>query len=260
MPIDKNMQCRICNHSTMLVMRETILKRHEISYYDCPQCGFVQTEHPFWLEDAYASSINISDTGILQRNVHNKNIVLSLLVYMGFLKAKILDFAGGYGILTRLLRDAGINAFWNDKYTANLFARGFEYTSEDIGLVTAFEVAEHLVYPLKEFKEMQKLASSILVSTEIIDDVIPASKCWWYYGLDHGQHIGFFRVKTLKYIASELKCNFYTDERSYHLFTSKKLSNKTFKIFIRLNKFFKLIPEIIYKPLTIDDHFYLSKK
>ncbi len=43
-----------------------------------------------------------------------------------------LDYAGGYGVFTRLMRDIGFDFYWHDPYTQNLFANGFE---KDIKLI-----------------------------------------------------------------------------------------------------------------------------
>jgi hypothetical protein len=45
-----------------------------------------------------------------------------------------------------------------------------------------------------------------------------------YYGLDHGQHIGFYRVQTLEWIARRYNKNLISDGRNYHLFSDKKNS------------------------------------
>jgi hypothetical protein len=50
-----------------------------------------------------------------------------------------VDCAGGYGILTRLLRDIGVDALWSDPFCQNLMALGFEHSNEPAELVTAFE-------------------------------------------------------------------------------------------------------------------------
>ena len=39
----------------------------------------MQTEEPSWLNEAYASTINYSDTGIMSRNLSNLSIVLATL-------------------------------------------------------------------------------------------------------------------------------------------------------------------------------------
>ena len=104
---------------------------------------------------AYSEAINDSDPGIMARNLANRNIVLATLFTLGQLDERVIDCAGGYGILVRLLRDLGIDAFWSDLYCKNLVARGFEYaTGVGCGLVTAFESFEHYVNPSAELDRL----------------------------------------------------------------------------------------------------------
>ena len=51
----------------------------EVDYFECPNCGYVQTETPYWLGRAYAEAINDNDTGILVRNQANARIVLATI-------------------------------------------------------------------------------------------------------------------------------------------------------------------------------------
>lgn len=152
----------------------------------------MQTEYPYWLVQAYSELINKSDTGIIARNLSNRNIVLATLLSFGHLDRRVIDCAGGYGILVRLLRDLGIEALWSDRYCQNLVARGFEYTTGDGSLVTAFEAFEHFVNPVEEFVRLFDVAPAILFSTEIIPLPTHHQKDWWYYEREHGQHIVFF--------------------------------------------------------------------
>ena len=66
--------CRCCAAHTSPVFGGLLLG-HNIDYFDCSVCGYVQTETPFWLERAYADAINDSDTGIMARNQANARIV-----------------------------------------------------------------------------------------------------------------------------------------------------------------------------------------
>ena len=86
-----------------------------MDYYECASCGYVQTESPHWLAQAYSSAINDSDTGIMKRNLYNRRIILGALHLLGETSGAMLDCAGGYGMLVRLLRDDGVDAFWYDK-------------------------------------------------------------------------------------------------------------------------------------------------
>jgi hypothetical protein len=92
-----------------------ILNKYDIKYYHCVNCGFLQTEESYWLNEAYDESINISDTGIMSRNIHLSKITTLILYFFFDKNNKFLDFAGGYGIFTRLMRDIGFDFYWSDK-------------------------------------------------------------------------------------------------------------------------------------------------
>ncbi|NQU67152.1 MAG: glycosyl transferase group 1, partial [Candidatus Marinimicrobia bacterium] len=124
--IEYHSLCRVCNSQSRFIMDGKLLDM-KVDYFECPACGYVQTETPYWLDRAYAEAINSSDTGIMARNISNVNVVLATLMSMGCYDEKLIDYAGGYGFLVRLLRDAGIDALWYDRYCENLVARGFEY-------------------------------------------------------------------------------------------------------------------------------------
>jgi hypothetical protein len=214
--------CRVCGGRSHFAFRQPLLGR-EVDYFDCPVCGYLQTESPTWLEKAYASAINILDTGILFRNRLNTGRVIMTLLSLGSLHGTVVDHAGGYGILVRLLRDAGVDARWRDKYCDNLLARGFEADDGRCDLMTAFEVLEHLVDPLLELKCMLEKAPTVLLSTELIPPGDAPPVDWWYLQPEHGQHIGFFRPLTLKWMARELGYHHASDGRSLHVFSKARV-------------------------------------
>lgn len=209
-----------------------------VNYYECFVCGYVQTESPDWLDKAYSTAINSCDTGIMARNQANLNVVVATLSVLGRLNDTIVDCAGGYGILVRLLRDRGVNARWSDPYCANLLALGFEHTSEKAGLVTAFEAFEHFVEPLSEAEKLFSISPNLLISTCIVPDPTPKPDEWWYYGLDHGQHIGFFRLETLQFIAKKFNKYLVSDGVSCHLYTDKPVSHIKWNLAVRLARRF----------------------
>jgi len=232
------MKCKICSKNTKFFAKSRILREYEISYFRCFDCGFVQTEEPYWLETAYRESINISDTGILCRNNYFARVIATILYFLYNKRASYLDYAGGYGLLVRLMRDIGFDFYWYDPYSQNIFARGFEYDPEttDIELVTAIECFEHFVDPLAEIEKMLKVNSNILFTTELLPEPTPALGKWWYYGLDHGQHISFYTKNTLKYCA-ELFGSRLLSIGSVHLLTSKNVSDVYFNMLVKLARY-----------------------
>lgn len=245
--------CRSCGRQTCH-LQSGINFKIEINYFECSNCGYVQTETPYWLDRAYAEVINDSDTGIMVRNLANAKIVLATLLMLGKPDGVVVDCAGGYGILVRLLRDHGINAMWSDRYCKNLVARGFEHTTETADLVTSFEAFEHFLNPAEELERMLKIAPNVLFSTEIIADPAPKHEDWWYYGKEHGQHIGFFRIRTLEKLAKERGKFFLSNGSSYHLITERPVNELLWKLTIKVNKMLPFLLRRKLKSKTWTDH------
>jgi len=224
---NNEMNCRICNSECKKKFEAEILNKYNISYLYCKNCGFLQTEKPFWLKESYEESMNLSDTGILLRNMRLAKISSVILYFLFRKNKKFLDYAGGYGIFTRLMRDVGFDFYWKDPYTKNILARGFEYDeSMKIELLTSFESFEHFANPLEDIEKMLKISKNILFTTDLLPAIVPKPEKWWYYGLEHGQHISFYSRKTLKFIAK--KYNFHL----YSFGNTHLLSEKKFPVFI----------------------------
>lgn len=232
------MNCLICQNTTDVYTSAVVLNKYNVTYYCCPNCDFIQTESPYWLVEAYKESINKTDTGILKRNSYLARVTSTLIYFFFDRKKKFLDFAGGYGILTRHMRDYGFDFYWKDKYSDNLFAKGFEFNNIDnVELLTSFEVFEHFVDPMKEIELMLKYSRNILFSTFLLPKRKPLPEEWWYFGLEHGQHISIYSYKTLKYIANKKNLNLYSNGKNVHLLTEKKISLLLFKILVFLSYF-----------------------
>ena len=243
----RNFECRVCGADTHRIFAGQLLGRFHVEYFECMACRYVQTEEPYWLADAYIQTITVSDTGIMVRNRSNTLLVLATLYLLGVLHGRVVDYSGGYGILVRMLRDIGINAFWADKYSENLLASGFEYKGGAAQLVTVFEAFEHFVQPRNELAALLAIAPNVLISTEIAPSPTPSLKDWWYYGPEHGQHVGFFRVETLRHLAALHGKHLLTDGRMYHLFTDHPLSLFKWRL---MRKIISKLPGLLTHSLT----------
>ena len=254
------MNCILCCSVNLESFASANILKRSVNYFDCPICGYVQTETPLWLDEAYASAINSSDTGIMVRNLANTSLVLATLTCMGNRSGLVVDYAGGYGILVRLLRDAGIDAYWADPYSENLVARGFEYQGlEGTKLVTAFEAFEHFVNPYDEMKALLSIAPNILLTTNVISTPAPSPSDWWYYGLDHGQHIGLYRVRTLQHLADKFGLHLLTDGVRTHFFSEKKYSYSAWRMLMRSARYFPKLFTFGFKSKTWSDHLKFQK-
>lgn len=229
--------CKICNNKARLLFDNIILKKYNINYYLCDNCDFVFTENPYWLEEAYKSPINLTDTGILSRNIYLSRKATILIYFLWGKKNKYLDYAGGYGLFTRLMRDIGLDFCHYDPLTSNIFAKGFEYNVKNsITAITCWETFEHFVNPIEEIEKMLKISDNIIFSTELLPKDLTKPLDWWYWGFEHGQHISFYSQKTLKIISNKYKLNFYTNNR-IHLLTKRKINYKYYKYVLSLEKF-----------------------
>lgn len=258
------MKCKICSNETYSIFSAKILNKYDIKYYYCDYCGFLQTEEPYWLKEAYGSPISIIDTGVISRNIGSSKKTAVVLYFLFKKFSNFLDFGGGYGIFTRLMRDIGFDFYWYDPHSINLFARGFETRSKNYKyeLITAFEVFEHFTEPTKEIKSMLQFSGNILFSTQLLPSTLPKPKEWWYYALESGQHISFYSYRTLKYIAQKYKMNLCSNGRNYHLFTkNRKINNNIFNFFLifqRLGLSFYVKKKM--KSFTVDDMNLLISK
>jgi hypothetical protein len=101
-----------------------------------------------------------------------------------------MDFGGGHGIFTRIMRDCGFDFYHYDKYAENLFAAGFEANlGQKYNLITSFENFEHFVNPIEEIEKLIKMSDTLYFSTSLIPSAYPSIKDWWYYSPNTGQHI-----------------------------------------------------------------------
>lgn len=188
----------------------SVLCRYTAAFDLCPDCEFLQARDPVWLAEAYSSPISRLDTGLVGRNLAVASRLANVLEF-GLQEqgaGHYLDYGGGYGLLTRLMRDRGFDFHWADRYAENLFAKGFEYQPA-IGpcrAVTAIEVLEHSTKPVELVSEAMRTGDSnvLLASTELFDAPPPDPGAWWYYAFETGQHISFFTKNTLAALARRL--------------------------------------------------------
>lgn len=227
-------ECKICNSPSDFLFEDKILNKHSVKFYRCLKCNFIQTEDPHWLDEAYSSAICQKDTGLMQRNLEIAKRVPAIIFYFFDPNKSFLDYAGGYGIFVRMMRDLGFDFYWEDKFCENLVARGFEGKREKYELITSFESFEHFVDPISEISSLLEKTDNILFTTELTPDNKAPEKNWWYYSQQTGQHISFYSPKTFMVIAEKFGLNFYSDG-FLHLLAKEKLTLKRSNLLVRLD-------------------------
>lgn len=216
MPLSPDCPC--CGNPCMAFDSAVILSHIEALYFRCPACGLVRTEDPNWLDEAYSQPITALDIGLLGRCLHLAKVTEAAVRSMPG-TSRCLDWAGGYGVLTRLLRDRGLDFRHHDPHTRNLFATDLEGDpSGSWDLITLYEVFEHLTDPLSDLKPLSESAPVLLFTTELLPEPTPRLDSWWYYTPETGQHVTFYTSNALSALASRLGMSFVSDGKSFHAF------------------------------------------
>jgi hypothetical protein len=223
-------QCKICGMPSEFFDEAKILRKFLIKYFRCATCGFIQTETPYWLDEAYSSAIAKQDTGILERNLLNRELTTAVLNLLCPEAESSVDFGGGHGVFVRLMRDRGFNFVWHDPHATNDYAPGFEYQEgHNYDFLTAFEVLEHLPDPIAGLSRMMSLSPDVFVSTLLLPQPAPKLSDWWYYATLSGQHVSFYTPEALRVIAKKFGRKLLS-RGSYHLFTTAPKSRALFRI------------------------------
>jgi len=226
-------KCRICEGQAAFFDEAMVLRRHRVSYFRCAACGSIQTEEPWWLDEAYSEAIARQDVGVCTRNLVNVQVtsaVLGLLFEPGI---QCLDFGGGHGMFVRMMRDRGFAFHWQDRYAHNDYARGFECDPQGrYGLVTAFEVLEHLPDPHVELGEMLRAADNLFCSTVLVPEPAPKVGAWWYYAEQAGQHVALYTTEALRAVARRYGKHLLS-QGPFHLFSAEPKSALLFNLATR---------------------------
>jgi hypothetical protein len=134
----------------------------------------------------------------------------------------VLDWGGGNGLLVRMLRDAGLQAYLLDKYVANHYAVGFEDDSErHHKLILAFEVWEHLAHPKIDVAQIfDRRPDAHLLSTLIYKG---QGEDWSYLHPESGKHVFFYTERAMFHIAKRFGYEVLVSER-YTVFLRSPIS------------------------------------
>lgn len=226
------MRCKICESASAPFGRTTVRGKYRAEYYVCSKCGFMQAADPIWLAEAYESAIDDLDIGTVSRAISNARITKVVIDTFFNPAARFIDYGGGYGVFTRRMRDLGYDFFLYDKYCQNLFAKNF---AADVtrgvlyDLMTSYEVFEHLPEPLVEIESLLGVSRNIIFTTELLPSPTPGIGTWWYYGVEHGQHVSFYTRRSLSHIAGRFGLHLCSNGVNLHLLTSKPVPEKWFR-------------------------------
>ena len=192
------LECRLCGGHLRWSFQLKVLGKYPVDYLTCSQCRSLQTQAPFWLDEAYRSNLADLDTGAGQRILANLAAAYAVAKVLGLKNA--LDFGGGDGLLCRLLRDYRINAFVSDAHAVPTYAP--HYTRPDFArpdLLLSFEVFEHFANPREDLQRVFSHEPDVAcISTLIYRE---QDSTWWYLAPETGQHVFFYSKEAIAWIA-----------------------------------------------------------
>jgi hypothetical protein len=243
--------CRVCNNESSKIFSKKVLKKYNVDYFKCSYCNGIQTEEPFWLDEAYLSHLVELDFGVIRRNIENLSKIHCLRRFLSPMNI-FLDYGGGDGLLCRMLRDYEIDCYNYDKYSDSPYAQQF-IADDEIrpDVVTAFEVIEHFKNPQDDFKKILKFDSEYILMTTSLIDFIPENQIedWWYVAEDGGQHLFLYTQKSLEIIAKQNNYYCYILNINNILFSRHKISKLKLLFLKLLNK--SKILKIYYSILSL---------
>lgn len=193
--------CRLCGGEAPRAFGLTYLRHVPVDLHLCSSCGSLQTQYPHWLDEAYADQRPVRDVGMAARTEAMRALTLLTIRALGLKRPTLFDWGGGNGLLVRMLRDAGVDAYRSDKYVANYYAVGFDVAEgAKADMMTAFEVFEHSDDPRTLMDEMTAHRPDyILLSTDLYRG---QGADWPYIHRDSGKHVFFYSEQGMAMLAA----------------------------------------------------------
>lgn len=197
-----------------------------VTYYRCANCGYCFCpEICAWSMDEFAERIyneqylDIDPDYVGRRPRSNGDVLATMFAGLPPTVAH-LDYGGGNGFMSRVLREYG----WNSSSYDAFVERGSSI--EGLGkfdLITAFEVFEHVPDPnglMRDITFLLKEDGILLFTTMVSDASIPGDGTlgWWYAAPRNG-HISLFSRRSLATLANRYGFKFGSFSDLFHIFS-----------------------------------------
>jgi SAM-dependent methyltransferase len=232
-----HLQCPICNFSAHLYDVVDLNKScaeamgihlpisgEPIYYAYCQACGFCYAPTMCaWSLDTFRQKIYNQDYAAIdpdyieKRPSHNANWLVKLFKDLPK-EIQHLDYGGGNGMLSDLLKQAGWDSVSYDPF--NLTDTPMQQLGK-FDLLTAFEVFEHVPDVEVLMHQLCSLLNEnglIIFSTLVSDGhILPHQRLTWWYASPRNGHISLFSNKALQLCAQKFQFNLASFNDGLHI-------------------------------------------
>lgn len=190
-----------------------------VPYHRCAICGFIYTRFmDHWTSGEFAERIYNDIYGHIDPGYDGwraRMFAPDVIAMLGERRPRILDYGGGKGVLSGLLREAGFEAESYDPFSSPKRPKGL------FDLVIAVEVLEHSVTPMETLQEMRDLLEpdGAILATTLVGSPRPDADNPSDYIAPRNGHVQQFTIPSLMIAANQIGARYYAGSSSRHLFT-----------------------------------------
>jgi SAM-dependent methyltransferase len=200
---------------------------HPIYYCLCEECAFCFAPEFFdWTLEDFEAKIYNSDYVVVDPDyVENRprSNAQNMVEVFGEAPSAInhLDYGGGNGLLSSILRDRGWKSATYDPFVDR---RTKVDQLGKFNLITAFEVFEHVPDVTRLASDLATLLEPegvVFFSTMVSDnEIAPHKRLGWWYASPRNGHISLFSSQSLHVLAESNGWNFGSFSPNFHSFWS----------------------------------------
>lgn len=219
--------CVICAGKCVEILRYLVLKQNQAILVRCQNCEFTYVVEPGWLAGSFTETLQPLDVGTVDRCSVVLDFVQAVARITGWSSpTRFLDWGGGYGLMTRMARDRGMNFANFDPYVQSLFSAPANLDRlRPVEVIVASEVFLHIENPLHALSELLSFSPVVIITAAVPPDQISLE--WWYLMPDTGQHVSFYPLPSLKKLAELTETKLLSDGRFFHIFSRSELPLRT---------------------------------
>ena len=216
-------KCAICGGTSEAILKYPVRKENQAILARCQECNFCFVVSPIWLTGSFSETLQLLDIGTVDRCSLVLDFVQTVArVSRWRVNSRFIDWGGGYGLMTRMARDRGINMANFDPYVRPLFSAPADLDKLcPAEVIVASEVFLHMENPLEVLVQLLSFSPVVIITAVVPPDRI--SPDWWYLMPDTGQHVSFYPVSTLKKMAEMTGTKLMSDGRFFHVFSRTEL-------------------------------------